>query len=391
MLINDPQTHIATAAEAIAPHLIAIRRDLHAHPELAFQETRTAGVVAAELTRLGIPHRTGVGGTGVIGTIAGTRPGPTLILRADMDALPILEQTGLAYASTVLGRMHACGHDIHTATLLGAAAVLAGMADGLAGSVRLVFQPAEEIGTGARAMIADGVMDGADFAIGFHNYPGMPVGRLGFCRGGCMAAVDVFDIAITGRSGHAAHPDECVDPIAAAAFLITQLQTIVAREIRPTHACVVTIAAIHAGDASNTIPDLCTVRGTVRTLDPAVRDQVEAALRRICAGVDASMRVTSEVSYVREIPPTVNDGPLLDRVMAAVGAQLGDVVDEGEPSLGGEDFALMAEMVPSCHVRVGAGLPGRHDRLHNSDYQPAEGCIALGVQALARAAVEVLR
>ena len=391
MLVNDPQTAIATTAIAIAPHLIAIRRDLHAHPELAFQEVRTAGIVAAELLRLGIPHRVGVGGTGVVGTITGSRPGPTLILRADMDALPILEQTGLDFASTVPGRMHACGHDIHTATLLGAAAVLAGMADGLAGTVRLVFQPAEEIGTGARAMIGDGVMDGADLAIGFHNYPAMPVGRLGFCRGGCMAAVDVFDLVITGRSGHAAHPDECVDPIAAAGCVITQLQTIVAREIRPTQACVVTIAAIHAGDASNTIPDQCTLRGTVRTLDPAVRDQAEAALRRICAGVDVAMRTKTDVAYVREIPPTVNDGPLLDRVMAAVGAQLGDVIDEGEPSLGGEDFALMAELVPSCHLRVGAGLPGRHDRLHNSDYQPAEDCIALGVQALARAAVEVLR
>ncbi len=391
MLVNDPQTAIATTAAAIAPHLIAIRRDLHAHPELAFHEVRTAGVVADELTRLGIPHRVGVGGTGVVGTITGARAGPTLILRADMDALPILEQTGLDYASTVPGRMHACGHDIHTATLLGAAAVLAGMTDGLAGTVRLVFQPAEEVGTGARAMIGDGVMDGADLAIGFHNYPAMPVGRLGFCRGGCMAAVDVFDLVITGRSGHAAHPDECVDPIAAAAFLIAQLQTIVGREIRPTQACVVTIAAIHAGDASNTIPDHCTLRGTVRTLEPAVRDQAEAALRRICAGVDAAMRVVTTVEYVREIPPTLNDGPLLDRVMAAVGAQLGDVVDEGEPSLGGEDFALMAERVPSCHLRVGAGLPGRHDRLHNSDYQPAEDCIALGVQALARAAVEVLR
>ena len=391
MLVNDTQTAIATTAIAIAPHLIAIRRDLHAHPELAFQEVRTAGIVAAELLRLGIPHRVGVGGTGVVGTITGARPGPTLILRADMDALPILEQTGLDFASTVPGRMHACGHDIHTATLLGAAAVLAGMADGLAGTVRLVFQPAEEVGTGARAMIGDGVMDGADLAIGFHNYPAMPVGRLGFCRGGCMAAVDVFDLVITGRSGHAAHPDECVDPIAAAGSLITQLQTIVAREIRPTQACVVTIAAIHAGDASNTIPDQCTLRGTVRTLDPAVRDQAEAALRRICAGVDVAMRTKTDVTYVREIPPTVNDGPLLDRVMAAVGAQLGDVIDEGEPSLGGEDFALMAELVPSCHLRVGAGLPGRHDRLHNSDYQPAEDCIALGVQALARAAVEVLR
>lgn len=391
MIANDPQPPIAAATRVIEPALIALRRDLHAHPELAFHETRTAGVVADTLRRLGIPHRTGVGGTGVVGTIAGARPGPTLVLRADMDALPILEQTGLPYASTVPGRMHACGHDIHTATLLGAAEILAPMAAQLAGTIRLIFQPAEEIGAGARAMIDEGAMDGADLAIGFHNYPGMPTGRIGFCRGACMAAVDVFDIVLTGRSGHAAHPDECIDPIAAAGVLIGQLQTIVAREIRPTQACVVTVAAIHAGEATNTIPDICTLRGTVRTLDAAVRDQAEAALRRVCAGVGSSMRVTADVTYVREIPPTLNDAPLTDRVMAAIAAQLGDVVDEGEPSLGGEDFALMAELVPSCHVRIGAGAPGRHDRLHNSDYQPDEACIGLGVQALVRAAAEILR
>ena len=391
MLVNDLQTHIADATAAITPALVAIRRDLHAHPELAFAETRTAGVVAAQLARLGIPHRTGVGRTGVVGTITGGRPGPTLVLRADMDALPIHEQTGLPYASTNPGLMHACGHDIHTTTLLGAAEILTALAPQLAGTVRLVFQPAEEIGVGARAMIADGVMDGADMAIGFHNYPGMPVGRLGFCHGGCMAAVDIFDIVLTGRSGHAAHPDECIDPIAAAAVLIGQLQTIVAREISPTRACVVTVAAIHAGGAYNTIPDQCTIRGTVRTLDPAVRDVAEQALRRLCTGLAVAMRVGADVTYVREIPPTVNDNALMDRVIAAAAAQLGDVVDEGEPSLGGEDFALMAECVPSCHLRIGAGAPGRDDRLHNSNYQPDEACIGLGVQALVRATADILR
>ena len=389
-LHNDPQTRIAAAVAAIEARLIDVRRDLHAHPELGFQEVRTAGVVAAELARLGIPHRTGVGRTGVVGTIAGGRPGPTLILRADMDALPIGEQTGSAFASTVPGLMHACGHDIHTTTLLGVAEVLRDLAPQLAGTVRLVFQPAEEIAGGAAAMIADGVMAGADAAIGFHNYPNMPVGRLGFCRGGCMAAVDLFDITVHGRSGHAAHAYDAIDPIVAAAHLVTQLQTIVSREVRPTQACVVTVAAIHGGTVHNIIPDSCVVRGTVRTLHPRERDLAEAALRRVCAGIEAGMRVRVEVAYTREIPPTVNDGPLLDRMVAAVHAQLGDVLDEGEASLGGEDFALMAELVPSCHLRVGAGSPGRHDRLHNSDYQPDEACIGLGVQALCRAAVEIL-
>ena len=387
---NDPQARIAAAVQDALPHLVDIRRDLHAHPELGFDLPRTAGVVAGELARLGIPHRTGVGRTGVVGTIAGGRPGRTLILRADMDALPIQEQTGLPFMSTTPGHMHACGHDIHTATLLGVAAVLRDLAPLLAGTVRLVFQPAEETAGGAEAMIADGVLDGADAAIGFHNYPNMPIGRLGYCRGGCMASVDLFDITVHGRSGHAAHAYDAVDPIVAAAHLVTQLQTIVSREMRPTQACVVTVGAIHAGTVHNIIPDCCTVRGTVRALQEPTRDVAEAALRRLCAGIEAGMRVRIDVQYTREIPPTVNDGPLLDRMLDAVRAQLGDVLDEGEPSLGGEDFALFAERLPACHLRVGAGQPGRRDRLHNSDYQPDEACIGLGVQALSRAALEML-
>ncbi len=389
-IANDPQARIAAAAAAIAPDLIEIRRDLHRHPELGFDLPHTAGVVAAELARLGIPHRTGVGRSGIVGTIAGGRPGRTLVLRADMDALPILEQTGLPFASEIRGRMHACGHDLHTATLLGVAAVLRDFAPLLAGTVRLVFQPAEEVAGGAQAMIDDGVLDGADAAIGFHNYPNMPVGRLGFCRGGCMASVDTFDIVVHGRSGHAAHAYDAIDPIVAAAHLVTQLQTVVSREVRPTQSCVVTVAAIHAGEAHNTIPDTCLVRGTVRTLLEPTRTLAEAAIRRLCAGIEAGMRVRIAIDYTREIPPTVNDGAMLDRMVSAVQAQLGDVLDEGEPSLGGEDFALMAERVPSCHLRVGAGQPGRQDRLHNSDYQPDEACIALGVQALSRAALEML-
>lgn len=390
MLHNDIQTRIAAAAGAVEARMVAVRRDLHAHPELGFELTRTAGVVADELARLGVAHRTGVGRTGVVGTITGGRPGPTLIIRADMDALPISEQTGLDYASTVPGRMHACGHDVHTSTLLGVAAVLQDLAPALAGSVRLVFQPAEEVSGGAEAVIADGVLDGAAAAIGFHNYPQMPVGTLGFCRGGCMAAVDVFDIEVTGHGGHAAHAYDAVDPIVAAAALIAQLQTIVSREIRPTRACVVTVGAIHAGTVHNIIPDTCTLRGTVRALEEEIRAQAEAALRRICAGVAASMRVKVEVTYTQDIPPTVNDDAVLDRMVAAVSAQLGVALVEGEPSLGGEDFALYAARVPSAHLRVGAGQLGRRDRLHNADYQPDEACMALGVQALCRAAVEFL-
>lgn len=389
-LHNDQTSAIAAATRAIEPHLIAIRRDLHAHPELAFEEVRTAGIVAAELGRLGIPFVEKVGRTGVVGTIEGGRPGPTLVIRADMDALPIHERTGLDYASTIDGKMHACGHDIHTSTLLGVAAVLNGLAPQIAGTVRLVFQPAEEALGGARAMIADGVMEGVDRALGFHNAPDLPVGQFGFARGPALAAADRIEITVTGKSGHAAHPYAAVDPIVAACHLVTQLQTVVSREQRPLHPCVVTIGAMHAGTVGNIIPDSCTLTGTVRTLHASARDVAEAAIRRLCAGIEQTMRVRCALTYTRGAPSLVNDDAVLDPMMRSVVAQFGDVVVEGEPSMGAEDFAEMAQIVPAAHLRVGAGAPGRQDRLHNSGYQPDEACIGNGVQALSRAALDML-
>ena len=390
-LRNDLQSVIAEATRAAEPGLVAIRRDLHSHPELAFEEVRTAGVVAAELGRLGVPHRTGVGRTGVVGTVEGARPGPTLVIRADMDALPIAERTGLPYASQSPGLMHACGHDIHTATLLGVAAVLHDMRSRLAGTVRLVFQPAEETLGGAPAMIAEGVLDGVDMALGFHNYPGLPVGEFGWCRGSALAASDRFEITVTGQSGHAAHPDGAVDPVVAACSLVTQMQTVVSREVNPIHPAVVSVTAIHGGAAFNIIPDDVVIRGTVRTLHAAAQDTAEAAIKRLCEGLGAGMRVECRVDYMRGVPALVNDDGVLDRTMAAVRLQCGaDHVHQREPSLGGEDFAFMLERVPGCQIGIGSGAPGRRDSLHNSGYQPDEGCIALGVQALSRAAVELL-
>jgi amidohydrolase len=389
---TDIQTAIRDLVAAAEPRMIALRRDIHAHPELSFEEVRTAGVVAGELERLGIPHRTGVGRLGVVGLIEGGRPGPVLAMRADMDALPILERTGLEFASRNAGKMHACGHDVHTATLLGVAAVLRDLAPRLSGSVKLIFQPAEEGLGGMEAMLADGVLESppVDMAIGFHNYPGMPVGSFGYVHGASQAASDQFEIEVRGVSGHAAHPDSAVDPIAAAASLILQLQTVVSREVNPIHPAVVTVAAIHAGEAFNTIPDLCVLRGTIRTLRADTRAVAHAAIRRLCAGIEAGMRVSCDVSFSEGTPPLVNDARVLEASVAAVRAQLGDVIAEGEPSLGGEDFALMAERVPAFQLRIGSGQPGRSDSLHNSGYQPDERCIGLGAQALARAAAELL-
>ena len=389
-LPNDPRDKLANSADLLGPALIAFRRDLHAHPELAFQETRTAEAICRELAYLRIDHRGSVGGTGIVGTITGGRPGPTLALRADMDALPIAERTGLAFASGTPGSMHACGHDIHTATLLGAAAVLSEFAPELAGTIRLIFQPAEETLQGAAAMLADGALEGVDMAIGFHNQPGLPVGSFSTVAGPVLAAADRFEIVVHGRSGHAAFPSGAIDPIVAASCLVGQLQTIVSRELRPHHQAVVTVGAIHGGTVFNIIPDSCTLLGTVRTLQEEARDGVEAAIRRLCLGLEASMRVRCEVDYQRIVPPLVNDARMTDRVAAALRAQFGDVVRTRQPMMGAEDFALIAQLVPACQFNVGSGQEGRADRLHNSDYQPNEACIGIGVQALSRIALELL-
>ncbi len=390
MTANDPARRIRDAAEALQPALVAIRRDIHAHPELAFEETRTAGIVAAELARLGIPHRTGVGRTGVLGVVEGARPGPTLAIRADMDALPIHEETGLTFASTIAGKMHACGHDIHTATLLGVGAVLKDLAPMLAGRVLLVFQPAEEVLEGAAAMIADGAAEGIDLALGFHNQPDLPVGTFGFARGACLAAADRFDLIVRGRSGHAAHPYAAIDPIVAAASFVAQVQTVVSREVKPIHPAVVTIGSFQGGATYNIIPERVHLKGSVRTLHTEARDTAEAAIRRLAAGLEAAMRVTCALDYQRKVPPLVNDDRVLEPVLAAIRAQFGHAPQEGEPSMGSEDFSEFAARAPAFQLRIGSGAPGRDDRLHNAGYQPDEACIQLGVQALSRAALDLL-
>jgi amidohydrolase len=388
--INDIRAAISDAVAAEEAALIAVRRDLHAHPELAFQEQRTAGVVARELTRLGIACQTGVGRTGVVGTIEGGRPGPILAIRGDMDALPIAERTGLSFASENPGVMHACGHDVHTSTLLGVAAALKRLAPDMAGSVRLLFQPAEEILGGAAAMIEDGALDGVDMALGFHNHPDIPVGQFGAVRGATYAACDRFKLVIRGVSGHAAYPQVAVDPIVAAAYFITSIQTVVSREMGALEPCVVTVGAIHAGTVHNIIPDSCELLGTVRSLSNSVRTRAETAIKRFAAGIDAGFRTQCDLDWMYGVPPTMNADRVLDAGVAAVHRQLGDVFVAQEPTMGAEDFALIAARVPSFVLRIGSGASGRQDHLHNSSYQPDEACIGLGAQALARAAMDLL-
>jgi amidohydrolase len=282
---------------------------------------------------------------------------------------------------------------VHTTTLLGVAGVLRRMAPQLAGTIKLVFQPAEETLGGMAAMIEDGVMEGphVDIALGFHNRPTMPVGQFGYIRGIGSASSDHIKIVVSGRSGHAAHPNNAVDPVVAAAHLVTQLQTVVSREVDPLHPAVVTIGAINGGYAHNIIPDSVTLLGTVRTLDEKARAIAEAAIQRLCDGMLGGMRVRCELTYTRGVPSIRNDDRVLDVSVAAVRQQFGpDKIHEGRAGLGGEDFALMTDLVPGCRLLIGSGQKGRSDHLHNSDYQPDEACIGLGVEALSRAALELL-
>src|SRR5579863_29030 len=277
------------------------RHDLHRHPETAFEEHRTAERVAQLLESFGIAVERGVARTGVIGTLVGSKPGAGRVaLRADMDALPIDEKNAFPHASTHAGRMHACGHDGHTAMLLGAAKYLAETRN-FAGTVHFIFQPAEENEGGARLMIEEGILERypVDSVYGMHNWPGLPAGQFAIRPGPMMAAFDIFEITIAGRGAHAAMPHLGIDPIVAAAAIVTGLQTIASRNIHPLEGAVVSVTQIHGGDTWNVIPDEVVLRGTTRSFDPAVRDLLEPAIRRIAEGVGASLGATVEVRYER--------------------------------------------------------------------------------------------
>ena len=391
-LVNDPGPEIAALIQSVEARLIEIRRDIHANPEIGFDTHRTTASVVRELEALGLSPKAGVGRTGVVAEIKGAAPGPCLILRADMDALPIHEMTGLPFASTIPGKMHACGHDLHTAALIGAASALKELAPRLRGTVRLVFQPAEETqDSGAAAMVADGAADGADMAIAFHNRPELPAGQVSLNRGASTASSDEFRVVMHGKSGHAARPHAAADPIVAAAYAIAQLQTVISREMDPAMSAVLTVGHIVGGATQNIIPDSCMFEGTVRARTPESRDRAEASLRRICEGVAMAQNLRAEVDYVRGAPMVLNDDRLVDVAATALAAQFGAApnVQQGS-SFGAEDFSFFSERMPSIQIHIGSGQPGRDDRVHNSDYQPDEACIAQSAVALTRMAVELL-
>ncbi len=359
--------------EGLTPEIVALRQELHAHPELRFEEHWTSDRVARFLDEAGIPYRRGYAkGTGIVGTLEGGA-GKTVLLRADMDALEIEEQTGLPYASQIPNRMHACGHDGHTACLCGVAKTLARHRDRIKGTVKFVFQPAEEEAAGGRYMVEEGVLDGVDAAFALHGWPTIPAGKVGVRSGLLLAGADTFRIVVRGEACHGADPGAGVDPIVTAAYITTALQTVVSRELNPWDAGVVTVGKIQAGAATNIIPETATLEGTFRSFTPEVRAKIEAAVRRVAEQTAASFRATAEVQFSdNAYPPLYNDQAMTDFVREEATAVLGaDRVQEIDtPYMGAEDFAFYLRKVPGAFICLGVNPnPGEeYPPLHNPRY-----------------------
>ncbi|MCW1842673.1 M20 aminoacylase family protein [Prosthecomicrobium hirschii] len=356
------------------------RRALHRIPEIAYEEHDTSAFVAARLKEFGLEVRTGLGGTGVVGTLRRGTSSRVIGLRADMDALAIEEASGVAYASTRPGRMHACGHDGHMAMLLAAARRLA-RSEALDGTVHFIFQPAEENEGGAARMIADGLFRDfpVDSVFGMHNWPGLPLGRAGLTTGAMMAAFGIFDITVTGRGAHGGMPHQGIDPIACLFQIGSALQTIASRNVSPMASSVVSVTTVHGGDAWNVIPDSCRMTGTVRWFDPAVGDLIETRLRAIAEGVAAAMGCTVTIDYQRRYPPTINDADEARFVQGVLRDMPGLVLEETvEPSMGAEDFAFMLNERPGAYLWVGQGTPNHTAGLHSPRYDFNDDALPLG-------------
>jgi len=386
--------------ETIQKHqeaILADRRYLHAHPELSGQEVNTAAYIAEKLREMGLEPQTGVGGHGVVALIRGRGPGKCVGLRADIDALPIRETTGLPYASQNPGVMHACGHDTHTAALLGAARALCDLRDQFDGCVKLVFQPSEEnvLSSGAAKMIADGVLENpkVDAMFGQHIWPDFESGTVAIRNGSMMASSDRLNITIKGKASHGSTPDSGIDAIVAAAHVVTALQTIVSRRVSPLDSAVVTIGTIHGGDRYNVIADTVKLEGTCRNLNPLVRNQMEDRIRAIVEGVCAGMGAQGTLEYIRGYSPTVNSPELFPLALEAIHEVVGEentIIPENS-ALGGEDFSFYCEKVPSVLFWTGLNTPGAEVfPLHNGNLNPDEGCISVAAEVLATAAIKFL-
>lgn len=372
-----------------------LRRDFHRHPELGFQEFRTAGVIARELTALGLEVTSGVGKTGVVAMLEGGSPGPVVMLRFDMDALPITEETGAEYASQNPGVMHACGHDGHTAIGLTVARLLQAHRQDLAGSVKLVFQPAEEGMRGAEGMIADGVLENPhpDMALGLHLWNDRPVGWLGVAAGPVMASSDIFTVQITGKGGHGAIPNLAVDPVLAASQTVLALQSIVARNVSPLQTAVVSVTAIRGGEAFNVIPQTVELKGTLRTFDPSVRQLVVRRFEEIVYSTAAAMGCHAEIELQSLTPALINDAQVTGRVQQVAQAVLpDDTLEQSFSTMGAEDMAEFLQRIPGCFFFVGSanaekGLDAPH---HHPHFDVDERALPCGAALLAAATLDLL-
>ena len=365
--------------------LVALRQDLHAHPELGFQELRTSGIVAGALEALGVEVHRGIGKTGVVGVIRGQQhdSGLSVGLRADMDALPIKEEGNAAYCSTVSGLMHACGHDGHTTVLLGAAKYLMQHRH-FNGTAVLIFQPAEEGLGGAQAMVEDGLFERfpCDSIYALHNWPALPAGTIGINPGPMMAASDRWEVTIEGRGGHGAHPYQTIDPIIVAAQIITALQTIVSRNVHPVESAVISVGHIQAGSAKapSVIPGRALLVGTVRTFSDAVQQVVESRMRALIASVAQAFGATAELKYHRSYPATINSAKqanfVADVATELFGAER--VVRDLIPSMGSEDFSYMLKKRPGAYFRLGQGGAEQGRLLHNANFDFNDAVIPVG-------------
>ena len=396
------RTHLRDLIQRELPSLIELRHDLHAHPELMYQEQRTSRVVARELDAIGVAYKPGLaGGTGVLAHLPATTgaQGPSVALRADMDALPIHENTGKPYASTVPGVMHACGHDGHTAMLVGAARVLRQL-DDRPNPVTFIFQPAEEGGAGAARMCDDGALRGEGAGglgtpvarvFGLHGWPDYELGTVGTRPGPLLAATDEFDAVITGRQAHAAYPHQGADPIVASCAIVTALQTIASRNVGPLDSCVVTVGQINAGSAHNIIPRSASIGGTIRTLTPQTRELAVRRVREIIERTADAHGCEASVEHREGYPVPYNDEGEAERFFRVADEALGRerVARVEHPTMGGEDFSFYAQHVPACFAVLGvrpAGAPS-WPRLHQPEYDFNDDAIGLGVEMLCRMAL----
>jgi len=370
------------------------RHQIHAHPETAFEEHKTAELVAGLLESFGVSVDPGIARTGVIGTLKGSLPGDRAIaLRADMDALRIEEQNDVPHASRHRGRMHACGHDGHTAMLLGAAKHLAETRN-FAGTIHFIFQPAEENEGGARLMVQEGVLERypVEAVYGMHNWPEVPVGQFAVRPGPMMAAFDIFEILISGRGAHAAMPHLAIDPIVVAAQLVNGLQTVASRDVNPAESAVVSITQIHGGDTWNVIPETVVLRGTTRSFNPAVRDQIELAIRRIADGTCQACGAQMEFRYERRYPPLINASAETEVAATTAASIVGEsnVKRDLLPSMAAEDFACFLEQKPGAYIWIGNGTAEAGGILHNPHYDFNDEFLPLGASYWVRLAEAAL-